>query len=161
ALGKPGASGALLMLPSVVSRAWIDPGHILICPAGAEERAASRGRISGKGTMTSNRLVLLLVTTGIALCTLISPVHAQTASGGKGVVLDKDGQPLPGATVTVSNPALGITSQGAVTDAKGEFRISPLPPGRGYKLTVAFQTMSTITLSDIEVTNGRLTSVPV
>lgn len=46
----------------------------------------------------------------------------------RGTVVDKDGLSIPGATISVSGPALmgGAT---AVTDADGRFRITSLPPG--------------------------------
>jgi outer membrane receptor protein involved in Fe transport len=104
------------------------------------------------------RKPLLLVIAGLFL-TFQALSFAQTSAGLRGVVVDKDGQPLPAATVTLTNESLGVT-QGAVTDAKGEFRIVPLPPGKGYKLKVAFPGMGTI-VQDVEVTAGRISSVPV
>jgi len=106
------------------------------------------------------RNILLIAGSLLLAFALALPAGAQTNAGLKGTVVDKDGAPLPGATVTVSNSTLGIT-QGAVTDVKGEFRIVPLPPGKGYTVKVAFSGMSTITLSDIEVTGGRLSTVQV
>src|SRR3989442_15386475 len=49
------------------------------------------------------------------------PALAQSNSGLRGVVVDKDGAPLPSARITVKNDSLGV-NQGAVTDTKGEFR---------------------------------------
>ncbi|HXH28633.1 MAG TPA: TonB-dependent receptor, partial [Candidatus Polarisedimenticolia bacterium] len=103
---------------------------------------------------------LLLLVTGILLLAFHGPAVGQTASGIRGLVLDKDGAPLPGATITVTNASLGV-SVGAVSNDKGEFRIAPLPPGRGYSVEVNFPTMSRVVLSDIEVSIGRLTAVPV
>jgi len=106
------------------------------------------------------RNILLFAGSLLLAFALALPAGAQTNAGLKGTVVDKDGAPLPGATVTVSNSTLGIT-QGSVTDVKGEFRIVPLPPGKGYTVKVAFSNMSTITLSDVEVTGGRLSTVQV
>ncbi len=103
---------------------------------------------------------LLLALAGCLLLALPGSASAQPASGLRGVILDKDGAPLPGATVLVTNPGLGV-SQGAVTDAKGEFRVVPLPPGRGYSVKVSFTGMATVNLSEIEVTPGRVSGVPV
>ena len=102
---------------------------------------------------------LLVLLAGLLFLLPFAPVSAQTGSGIKGTVVDKDGAPMPGATVTVTNATLGVT-QGAVTDAKGEFRIVPLPPGRGYSLTVSFPSMTKVTI-DVEVISGRVTSQPV
>ena len=54
---------------------------------------------------------------------------AQTDAGIIGTVTDESGAVLPGVTVTVTSPALQVPSMSAVTDAKGEFRITPLPIG--------------------------------
>jgi hypothetical protein len=70
-------------------------------------------------------------------------------------VIDKDGQPVVGAVVAVENKALGVTT-GAPTDAKGEYRIAPLAPGKGYSITVSFSGMGKITQSDIEVTASKM-----
>ncbi|PYS94032.1 MAG: hypothetical protein DMF50_12845, partial [Acidobacteria bacterium] len=99
----------------------------------------------------------------VAGCTLLalqSAALAQGTSGIKGVVLDKDGAPLPSARITVTNPTLGVM-QAAVTDSKGEFRIAPLPPGKGYILKVEFPEMAAITQSEIELSPGRIINAPV
>jgi hypothetical protein len=106
------------------------------------------------------RNTLLLAGSLLLAFALALPASAQTNAGLKGTIVDKDGAPIPGATVTVSNPTIGIT-QGTVTDPKGEFRVVPLPPGKGYTVKVAFPGMSTITLSDVEVMAGRLSTVPI
>src|SRR6266705_6152258 len=106
----------------------------------------------------SLRRSLLILLTGCIILTLQTPARAETASGLRGIVVDKDGAPIPGATVNVTNSTLGISPMGAVTDAKGEFRIVPLPPGRSYVVEVAFPTMARIKL-DLEVASGRITPV--
>jgi len=109
--------------------------------------------------MALKRAFLIFVA-GCTLLALQSPALAQATSGIKGVVLDKDGAPLPSARITVTNPTLGVM-QAAVTDSKGEFRIAPLAPGKGYILKVEFPEMATITQSEIELTPGRIISAPV
>jgi hypothetical protein len=52
-----------------------------------------------------------------------------TQSAIVGAVADGTGGALPGVTVTVTGPALQVPSVESVTDTKGEYRISPLPPG--------------------------------
>ena len=54
---------------------------------------------------------------------------AQTDAGIIGTVTDESGGVLPGVTVTVKSPALQVPSMSDVTDAKGEFRLTPLPIG--------------------------------
>ncbi|HEV8335376.1 MAG TPA: TonB-dependent receptor [Candidatus Polarisedimenticolia bacterium] len=73
----------------------------------------------------------------------------------KGIVVDKDGNPLPGVTVTLENPSLGIAAMGGVTNAQGEFRITPVPAGKGYVLRASFPTYQKIEFRDIEIPQGR------
>ena len=103
---------------------------------------------------------LLLLAGCLLLLALPSPATAQNAAGLRGVVLDKDGSPVVSARVSITNTATGV-SQGAITDAKGEFRVAPLPPGRGYVIKVEFPGLATVSIPDVEVTAGRMTSVPV
>ena len=104
--------------------------------------------------MDARKLLLLAGCLTLAFTALCLPVLAQTNSGLKGMVVDKDGAPLPSARISIKNDALGI-SQGAITDAKGEFRIVPLPAGRGYVLEVAFPGMSTIKM-DVDINAGKV-----
>ena len=53
---------------------------------------------------------------------------AQEAGTLVGVVLASDGQPLPGATISVSGPEL-MKNAGSLADASGAFLIQPLPSG--------------------------------
>src|SRR5688572_6329391 len=46
-----------------------------------------------------------------------------------GRVTDGTGAVVPGVTVTATSPALQIPQVQAVTDAQGEYRLSPLPIG--------------------------------
>ena len=57
---------------------------------------------------------------------LVSTAVAQGAGTLSGVVLDSDGQPLPGATITVSGPTL-TEKTGSLAGASGVFTIAPLP----------------------------------
>jgi hypothetical protein len=54
---------------------------------------------------------------------------AQTDGGIIGQVKDESGAVLPGVTVTATGPALQVPSVASVTDATGEYRITPLPIG--------------------------------
>jgi ferric enterobactin receptor len=58
--------------------------------------------------------------------------------GVKGTVADKDSkQPVPYATIVITDPASGKTINGAVATDKGTFQIKDLPAGK-YSLTVDF-----------------------
>ena len=60
-------------------------------------------------------------------------LQAQAPQTGsmRGRVLDKDGEPLPGVSITVTGPAL-IGREATVTNERGAFRIASLPPGKEY-----------------------------
>jgi carboxypeptidase family protein len=75
-----------------------------------------------------SRLVVPAVL-ALALAALASPVGAQVADATlELVVVDTSAQVVPGATVTVTNPATGFTTV-TVTDGGGLGRIPALPPG--------------------------------
>src|SRR3954468_14909680 len=61
---------------------------------------------------------------------------AQNSGSIIGVITDSSGAVLPGVTVTATGPALQVPSIIGVTDVKGEYRLTPLPPGT---YTVAFE----------------------
>jgi hypothetical protein len=112
--------------------------------------------------MIPKRPVLLVLCAGSLLLPAPGPALGQAVPGLRGVVLDREkgGPPIVGATVTVGNPSTGL-SRGIVTDARGEFRIVPLPPGRGYTVTVSFPGMATVVISDVEVAVSGMTDIPV
>jgi outer membrane receptor protein involved in Fe transport len=72
----------------------------------------------------------------------------------KGVVVDKEGSPLPGATVTLENKAMAIVGLGGVTNAQGEFRITPVTAGKGYALRVSLPGYQKIEFT-IDVPSGK------
>src|SRR6187399_1636166 len=55
--------------------------------------------------------------------------QAAAPAGIIGQITDGTGGVLPGVTVTATSPALQVPSVTAVTDAQGEYRLSPLPIG--------------------------------
>jgi hypothetical protein len=68
---------------------------------------------------------------GLALLVML-PVAAlaQTNQAGiVGTVTDSSGGALPGVTVSAASPALQVPTVTAVTDEKGQYRITSLPPG--------------------------------
>jgi hypothetical protein len=83
-----------------------------------------------------------------AILALSAMLGGQAAAQGmqtgnlSGTVLSSDGLTLPGATVTVTSPAL-IGSRSAVTDVNGNFLVRGLPPGR-YNVVVEFAGMATV-----------------
>jgi hypothetical protein len=77
---------------------------------------------------------------------LITAVPGWTQTGTtsiSGRVTDPQGQIVPGATVTIVNPATGATRT-TVTNDSGLYQVAALPPG-GYNLTgelIGFRTAS-------------------
>jgi hypothetical protein len=66
-------------------------------------------------------------------CLLIGAAGAQAQAVGsamiRGRVVDESGAGVPGATVTVSSPALQLRERAAVSDTTGEYQIRSLPIG--------------------------------
>lgn len=73
----------------------------------------------------------LAVVLEFALFSLAAESAAQTAQTANivGRVVDDSGGVLPGVTVTTTSPALQVPSVTAVTDDRGEYRLTPLPIG--------------------------------
>lgn len=76
-------------------------------------------------------LAVALGASGLALVVDPTTARAQSSTSGaiQGVVVDaKTGEPLPGVTVTATSTASN-GAQSAITDEKGFYRITELPPG--------------------------------
>jgi len=73
-----------------------------------------------------------------ALLLVAVPMFAQTLGNLTGTV-SFDGAPLPGATVTISSPALQGTRT-AITDVNGNYNIAALPPGE-YQVAFSMESM--------------------
>jgi hypothetical protein len=73
-----------------------------------------------------------------------APLYAQGTQAGalSGRLSSADGQPLPGATVTVSSPSLQGERSG-VTDVNGVYRLAGLPPG-DYVVTFEMSGMTSV-----------------
>lgn len=77
--------------------------------------------------------------------------HAQATSSTSsitGTVTDMTGAIVPGASVTLTNPATGASYK-AVTNGEGTYVIAGVPPGPGYKETVTAQGFQTVMLSGL------------
>ncbi len=75
-----------------------------------------------------------------------------------GTVMDEQGSPLPGVTVTLTGTA-GVP-QVQVTNAQGEFRFLGLGPG-SYQLKAELEGFSTIEYPNISINIGRNTTIEV
>ena len=68
----------------------------------------------------------------------VSPVLGQTGSMRVQVVSGSDGEPLPGATVILTNTLGLLAETSALTDDKGTTRFQVLRSGGGYIVDVSF-----------------------
>jgi len=87
----------------------------------------------------------------------LSPARAAAQQGAAttilGQVTDENGGALPGVTVTLRGPALQVPEMTSVTDARGEYRLTPLPIGV-YSLQYELSGFSSLRLEGIKLTSG-------
>lgn len=93
---------------------------------------------------------------GLVAIFLASVSAAQTRIDGtiEGTVLDSQGLAVPGATVTVSSPAL-IRAAVVTTGPEGRYRATQLPVGT-YTVRVEMNGFKTRALTGIELSVGRV-----
>jgi hypothetical protein len=96
---------------------------------------------------------------GILFARLLGvPLVAQQRTGRiLGKVVDSDGNPIPGVTVTLLATS-GAPMQ-AVTTAEGSFRFMALPPSTGYALKAELEGFKTKTETEIIVSVGGTTEM--
>lgn len=109
----------------------------------------------------SIRLISLrwLATLAITLMLAFTSVaHAQQDAGTiHGTVTDQQGERLPGVVVSASSPNI-VGTRTEVTNAEGEYRIRPLPPG-SYTVTATFSGFKTQKRDNIRVGLGESVEV--
>ena len=76
-----------------------------------------------------HRLLRLAISVSLVVATVGSAAAQQTAAAIIGQVTDETGAVMPGVTVTATSAALQAAEMVAVTDARGEYRLTPLPIG--------------------------------
>jgi hypothetical protein len=93
---------------------------------------ARKRRISGEhkgGVMRRSNRVQIISLATLMILWLPKSNLAQTVNGTfRGTVTDSSGAVVPGATVTVTNTATGV-SRTAIADAGGSYVLTELPPG--------------------------------
>lgn len=104
--------------------------------------------------MKQKQIILAL----ILILSLFIVAQAQRQTGSiYGRVIDKEGNPLPGATVTISGPAMMGTNS-YVTSEAGLFRFPSLLPGE-YEIKAEMPGFKTLIRKGIIVSVGRTTEV--
>lgn len=93
---------------------------------------------------------------------LTSITFAQGRQTGSihGIVLDEEGNPLPGATVTLSGPAI-MGSKSYVSSETGRFRFPSLAPGAGYELKIEMAGFKTYIRKGLRVSVGKTAEVSI
>jgi Carboxypeptidase regulatory-like domain len=100
------------------------------------------------------RLIALVgVIAFIGLLASPAPVVGQTQGSIVGIVTDTSGAVLPGVTVGVTGPALQVPQLAAVTNERGEYRLSPLPPGT-FTITFELPGFQTVKRENLRLTLG-------
>src|SRR5262245_57822773 len=97
--------------------------------------------------MMKHLLVGVILTVALAWPTF---ADAQNTGAIIGVISDSSGAVLPGVTVTATGPALQVPSIVSVTDAKGEYRLTPLPPGV-YTVTFELSGFQTVKRENVRL----------
>lgn len=110
-----------------------------------------------RSVVVTGRLALLLV---LVLVLVARDAAGQTAASIVGRVTDESGGVLPGVTVTATSPALQVPSVTDVTDADGQYRLTPLPIGI-YSVEYSLSGFQPIKQEGIRLTAGFVARVDV
>jgi hypothetical protein len=95
----------------------------------------------------------------VALVSTIGSAMAQDA-GITGQVVDESGAALPGVTVVAKSPALQVPEVTALTDNRGDYRLTPLPIGT-YEVTYELPGFQTMRREELRLTSGFTARVDV
>lgn len=107
-------------------------------------------RISFKIGSVPVAAALLLMTIAPAV------VRAQAVASASitGRVLDESGAPVPDVAVTVTSPALQVSSVAAVTNQEGNYQVLDLPAPGVYRISFARASFQTFVRTDLNLTVG-------
>ena len=96
----------------------------------------------------------------LALLTAPATLAAQDSASIIGQVSDASGAVMPGVTVSASSPALQVGEVSAVTDERGEYRLTPLPIGT-YDVVYTLSGFQTLKRDGIRLTVGFVAKLDV
>ncbi len=102
-----------------------------------------------------NRILVALVL--LACAVFPSITKAQSEATITGVVTDKSGAAVPGASIELLDTKTGSTFFGK-SGGDGSYRITDVPPGPGYSLTVTKDQFQTFVLSNLYLPVGTSTT---
>jgi len=102
-------------------------------------------------TRSAVRPLVLVALLALALGLALMPAaQAQTAGANLiGRVTDKNGGPLPGATITVTQKETGLT-RSTVSESDGNYRLPSVPVGT-YTVEVELNGFATVTVEDVRL----------
>jgi hypothetical protein len=90
----------------------------------------------------------------VVFCASVAPTAGQATQGAiVGNVSDASGAVLPGVTVIATSPALQVPHVEAVTNERGDYRLSPLPPGV-YTVTFELSGFQTVKRDNLKLALG-------
>jgi hypothetical protein len=89
----------------------------------------------------------------LCIVPLATPASGQQDASIVGVVTDESGAILTGVTVTARSPSLQVPQVLAVTDERGEYRLTPLPIGT-YEVTYELPGFQSIRREGLRLTSG-------
>src|SRR6185369_9300340 len=101
------------------------------------------------GRRMTQRLDQLMVLALVFILAASMIVRAQDTSGLSGQVTDPTGKVIPGATVTLTNPATGAT-RSTKTNDDGNFSFNQVPPGT-YMLRLEAKGFKAAEQADIQL----------
>jgi len=115
--------------------------------------------LCSRGLSRSSCLSLLFV--GSLLVALPGRAAAQAGDASIiGVVTDESGAVLPGVTVSASSPSLQVQQVSDVTNARGEYRLSPLPIGT-YEVDYSLSGFQGLRRDGIRLTVGFIAKLDI
>ena len=114
------------------------------------ERSARRGRYA----------ILLILLLPAALSLDVVFAGQQTAASIIGQVTDESGAILPGVTVTATSPALQVPQITSITNAQGEYRLTPLPIGT-YSILYELSGFQSVRQENVRLTVGFVAKLDV
>jgi len=91
--------------------------------------------------------------------TSISFAQGRQTGTISGTVVDNEGNPLPGATVTISGPAM-LGQKDYITSDTGKFRFPSLLPGE-HEIRVELPGFKTVIRKDLHVSVGKTTEITI
>ena len=118
-----------------------------------------RGRVQVGAIVLGLKRVVICLLLGFAATGVARRAWGQTSVDGaiSGFVVDASGAALAGAEVRVNEASTGRTME-SKTGSKGEFLVARVPAGR-YQVTVEYARFARLTLDEVVVEVGGVTSV--